>query len=316
MKAKIAIVTIVGLAACNLALAQNEPAAADQSAADRPAAVASGAIIPLIQFQEVPLTTAIENLARQASLNYILDPKVGYGQVGENGQVKTPPNISIRWENLTSQQALLALLNNYGLQVVDDPKTKIARITIKDPAALEPLQTKIIQLKFASPSNIIASVQTVLSDKRSKVVADIRTSQLVVSSTEREQIEVDKLIELLDTQTKQVLIEAKILETTLSPKTEKGIDWSGTLSKQNVRFGNNVNGGQAGRYSQTRAYNTNSALGGFDIVDTFGPNNLLNNPGILVDTAKGFNPSTAFLDADGVNVAISFLNQSGDTKVV
>lgn len=316
MKAKIAIVTIVGLAACNLALAQNEPAAADHSAADRPAAVASGAIIPLIQFQEVPLTTAIENLARQASLNYILDPKVGYGQVGENGQVKTPPNISIRWENLTSQQALLALLNNYGLQVVDDPKTKIARITIKDPAALEPLQTKIIQLKFASPSNIIASVQTVLSDKRSKVVADIRTSQLVVSATEREQIEVDKLIELLDTQTKQVLIEAKILETTLSPKTDKGIDWSGTLSKQNVRFGNNVNGGQAGRYSQTRAYNTNSALGGFDIVDTFGPNNLLNNPGILVDTARGFNPSTAFLDADGVNVAISFLNQSGDTKVV
>ena len=315
MKAKIAIVTIVGLAACNLALAQNEPAAADHSAADKPAAVASGAVIPLIQFQEVPLTTAIENLARQASLNYILDPKVGYGQVGENGQVKTPPNISIRWENLTSQQALLALLNNYGLQVVDDPKTKIARITIKDPAALEPLQTKIIQLKFASPSNIIASVQTVLSDKRSKVVADIRTSQLVVSSTEREQIEVDKLIELLDTQTKQVLIEAKILETTLSPKTEKGIDWSGTLSKQNVKFGNNHNA--VGRYGQTRSYNTNSALGGFDIIDTFQPNNLLGNPpGILLDTAKGFNPSTAFLDADGVNVAISFLNQSGDTKVV
>ena len=77
MKAKIAIVTIVGLAVCTLALAQNEPAAAD-----KPAVVASGAVIPLIQFQEVPLTTAIENLARQASLNYILDPKVAYGQVG------------------------------------------------------------------------------------------------------------------------------------------------------------------------------------------------------------------------------------------
>ncbi|NOS70031.1 MAG: hypothetical protein HOP33_08880 [Verrucomicrobia bacterium] len=296
MKAKIAIVTIVGLAACHMALAQNEPAAADKSAADKPAVVASGAVIPLIQFQEVPLTTAIENLARQASLNYILDPKVGYGQVGENGQVKTSPNISIRWENLTAQQALLALLGNYGLQVVDDPKTKIARITIKDPAAPDPLQTKIIQLKFASPSNILASVQTVFTDKRSKVVADIRTSQLVVSSTEKELAEVDKLVALLDTQTKQVLIEAKILETTISPKTDKGIDWSGTLSRQSVALGNNL---------QTPP-----------LVDSVNKPLATVWPKLMIDTAKGFNPGTAFLDADGVNLAISFLNSSGDTKVV
>ena len=33
--------------------------------------------IPLIQFQDVPLTTAIEALARQANINYLLDPKIG-----------------------------------------------------------------------------------------------------------------------------------------------------------------------------------------------------------------------------------------------
>ena len=32
--------------------------------------------IPLIQFQDVPLTVAIENLARQANINYLLDPQV------------------------------------------------------------------------------------------------------------------------------------------------------------------------------------------------------------------------------------------------
>ena len=30
--------------------------------------------IPLIQFQDVPITTAIENLARQAGINYLIDP--------------------------------------------------------------------------------------------------------------------------------------------------------------------------------------------------------------------------------------------------
>lgn len=318
MKAKLAIVTLVGLSACTLALAQNEPAAPEaaetQPAAPAVATPATGAVIPLIQFQDVPLTTAIDNLARQAGINYIMDPKVGYGQPDERGQIKGQPNISIRWENLTAEQALNALITTYGLQLVSDSKTGITRVTIKDPAAAEPLVTQVRQLKFASPSNIVASVQTVLLDKRSKVIADVRTSQLVVSATEKELEAVDKLIERLDTQTKQVLIEAKILETTLNPKTSKGIDWSGTLKAQQFRFGNNALPGIASTPSSTDPVTgaitpgTQGTIGG-----------ILNNPGMLMnDTAGGFgfNPAAAFLNADGVSAALSFLNTSGDTKVV
>ena len=81
-------------------------------------------------------------------------------------------------------------------------------------------------------------MQTTLVDKRSKIMADIRTSQLVVLCTEREMDSVNKLVERLDTPTKQVLIEAKLLETTVSPSTTKGINWAGTLGGQNIRFGN------------------------------------------------------------------------------
>src|SRR5688572_10673637 len=98
MKAKLAILTLVGLSACNLALAQNDTAV-PPPAETTPAAAAPApdATIPLIQFQDVPLTTAIDNLARQAQINYIMDPKVGYGQPDERGQIKAQPNISIRW---------------------------------------------------------------------------------------------------------------------------------------------------------------------------------------------------------------------------
>ncbi len=318
MKAKLAIMTLVGLGACTLALAQNEPAASKPAeTAPAAAAPAPGATIPLIQFQDVPLTTAIDNLARQAGINYILDPKVGFGQPDERGQIKAQPNISIRWENLSAEQALNALITTYGLQLVSDVKTGISRVTVKDPAAAEPLVTKVVQLKFASPSNIVASVQTVLLDKRSKVIADIRTSQLVVSATEREQEAVDKLVERLDTQTKQVLIEAKILETTLNPKTAKGIDWSGTLAAQNMRFGNNA----LPSLAPTPATTALDANGNTVVVPgtqgTIG--GILNNPGLLMNDAAGsfgFNPATAFLNADGVSAAVSFLNSSGDTKVV
>ena len=293
MKAKIAIVTLVGLTACNLAWAQQP--AADKPAPAATATPAAPGKIPLIEFREVLLTTAIDNLARQAGINYILDPKVGFGQPDERGQIRPQPNITIRWENLTAEQALNALIGTYGLQLVTDTKTGISRVTVKDPAAAEPLVTKVVQLKFASPSNMVASVMTVLGDKRSKVIADVRTSQLVISATEKEQEAVEKLVERLDTQTKQVLIEAKILETTLSPKTSKGINWSGTLANQNASFGNN-----------------NQATPAIDSVK----NPLATKwPKMVLGAASG-QVGNMFLNADGVNAALSFLNTSGDTKVV
>lgn len=303
------------------------PAAAEPAppatAATEPAVAPAAAVIPLIQFQDVALTTAIENLARQAGLNYILDPKVTFGQAGPDGKAAAQPNINLRWENLTAEQALMALLNVYNLQLVDDPKTKVSRITVKDPLAPDPLVTKVVQLKYASPSNIVAAVQGVLTDekKRSKVVVDTRTSQLVVVATEKEQLAVEELVKQLDTPTKQVLIEAKILETTVNPKTVKGVDWSSTLSKQNITFGNGITRGTSTTTSPGTP--TSTTLPGGRTVTTSPSSStetvlttLLGGGGVSYNTLSGFSPETAFLNADGLNVALSFLNSSADTKTI
>jgi type II secretory pathway component GspD/PulD (secretin) len=272
-------------------------------------------IIPLIVMDDVPLTDAIKNLARQANINYMLDPKLSYGQMGPDGRPISQPTVSIRWENITAEQALTALINNYGLQLVPDPKTKIFRVTIKDPAVPDPLQSRIIQLKYASPSNLLAAVETTLIDKRSKVMADVRTSQLVVLATERELDAVDQLVARLDTQTRQVLIEARLLETVVSPSTEKGINWAGTLAAQHVTVGNNA---LPGIPAQT-AIPANPTLGTAEVGASQGIiGGLLSNPQVIGSLAKGsfFSPATAFLNADGVNAVVSFLNQNSDTKVI
>ena len=125
------------------------------------------AVMPLIQMKDALLTDAIENLARQAGLNYILDPKIPYLSTGPD---RVPqPTVSLRWENLTAEQALSAVLDNFNLVIVDNPKTHISRITVKDPTAPDPLMTKAIQLKYADPTNVITAVQSILMDKRSKV---------------------------------------------------------------------------------------------------------------------------------------------------
>jgi len=265
------------------------------SEADSTNAAPAAVVIPTIVMDEVPLTDAIKNLARQAGLNYILDPKVTFGPVGADGKT-TVPNISIRWENVTAEQALNTLLTTYSLQLIEDPKTKIARITVRDPAAPEPLVNKIIQLKYASPSNMLAAASTALVDKRSKVMGDVRTSQLVVLATEKEVDAIDKMIVSLDTPTKQVLIEARLLETSMNPSTVKGIDWTGTLQAQHLAFGNNLQ-------QNSPAASVNNTLS-----QSF--------PKMLFDTAKGFNPATAFLDADGVNAVFSFINQNSEARVI
>jgi type IV pilus secretin PilQ/predicted competence protein len=268
-----------------VAARENEAAAA---AANAQAGEKKDETVPLIVIDDVPLTDAIRNLARQSNLNFQFDPRV---------TTSNQPNISIRFENVTAQEALQAVLDNYSLSLIKDPKSKIARVTIKDPKAEDPLVAKIVQLKYSDPSNLVSIVKMTLSP-RSSVVADSRTSQLIINTTEKEIDPVLKLIATLDTPTKQVLIEAKLIETSKNPSTIKGIDWSGTLAAQQLSFGNNQqNAPVLAGESVNRPLATQW-------------------PKLMVDTAKGFNPATAFLDADGVSAVLSFLNKDTDTEVV
>jgi type II secretory pathway component GspD/PulD (secretin) len=323
MKSKLIILSLAGLlAGSTVGLTQDNQPAAGENKPQTENVPANSAprdpneVIPLIVMDDVGLIDAIKNLARQANLNYILDPKVSFGTIGPDGKPIPQPTISIRWEKLTAQQALIAVLNNYNLMIIEDPKTQIARITVKDPAAPDPLISKIIQLKFASPSNMQATVQANLIDKRSKVLGDVRTSQLVVLATEKEMQEVDELVEKLDTITKQVLIEAKLLETSKNPRTIKGIDWSDTLTAQKFTFGNNSLPGTP----PTPATPAFVGPGGTIVPATPATpgtiGGILSDPKLLFSTADGLNPPTAFLNADGVSAALSFINKDTDAQVL
>jgi len=275
----------------------------------------TAAVIPLIQFSDVPITTAIENLARQAGINYLLDPKIGYGQPDANGQIKAEPTLSIRWENITAEHALVALLDNYSLQIVEDQKTGISRVTTKDPSAPPVLITRVVQLKYASVSNMVDAAQAALTDRRSKVMADSRTSQIIVVATEREQSDVDALVVQLDKPTKQVLIETRLIELSSNPTTTKGMDWSGTLAAQNIKFGNNSLPGTPPSHLPIYDQSGLNIIGYTDSPGTLG--GVLNSgPGLLANTANGFNPSTFFLNADGVSAVLSFLNKDADAQVI
>src|SRR5437868_7531182 len=86
---------------------------ATTTAAAAPSAGTAGTndTVPLIVIEDVPLTDAIRNLARQSNLNFQFDPRVASSN---------QPTISIRFENVTAQEALNAVLDNYNLALIRD----------------------------------------------------------------------------------------------------------------------------------------------------------------------------------------------------
>ena len=86
------------------------------------------AIIPLIIMDAVPLAEAIRNLARQVGLSYVTDPSLGF----DNDRHQL--SVSLRLENITAREALIAMLRNYNLELVGGSGGKIARIRVRDQA--------------------------------------------------------------------------------------------------------------------------------------------------------------------------------------
>jgi type II secretory pathway component HofQ len=293
---------------------------------------ATDEVLETVSFDGEPLPDAIRALALHAGLNIQFDPRL-LNTVGPDGHSipVTPPSISEKWKNVTAKQALTSLLENYGWQLVLDPSTPIVRITAKDPTAPEPLVTTVIQLEYSDPTNILAEVQSTLTP-RSTIISDKRTHKLIIRTTEKELPGVEALIAKLDTSTRQVLIEAKIVETTKDINSAKGVDWTGTLAAQHVSFGNGLTSGTFGKtnVSSTGVATATVSPGGSTITGVSGgltstvtnvsglTTTILGSSsqggGLSMNTAHGFSPTTAFLNADGVSAVLSFLNTDADTR--
>ena len=93
---------------------------------------ASTQVIPLIVLDEVPLTAAIRNLARQAGLDYEIDPACGLTAGARE------PTVSARWSDFTARQALFATLDKYCLQMVRRPSDGVMQIELRGQSRAKP----------------------------------------------------------------------------------------------------------------------------------------------------------------------------------
>ena len=85
--------------------------------------------IPHIKFSDVLITTAIENFARLANLNYLIDPKLFAPPGGSNLHGIPEPSLTLDWTNISANDALARILKENGLVMVQDKFTTVALIT-------------------------------------------------------------------------------------------------------------------------------------------------------------------------------------------
>jgi rhamnogalacturonyl hydrolase YesR len=133
------------------------------------AATHTTGVIPLIEFEQVPLSQAISVLARQAGINYILDPNLGYDQPAERTLTKPEPVVTIRWTEVTAAQALQTVLSNYDLQMVQNPDTKVFRVSKQNPPTASARSARGSQplaatVKVANPAPFRRDCETVELD--------------------------------------------------------------------------------------------------------------------------------------------------------
>ncbi|HMQ11785.1 MAG TPA: type IV pilus secretin PilQ [Oligoflexia bacterium] len=95
--------------------------------------------------------------------------------------------------------------------------------------AVKPLDILFKPVSFAQAGTLEKQVKSVLSD-RGTVDIDSRTNTLIIKDIREHLDKAKRMIDILDTQTPQVTIEARIVEATTTFTRSFGINWSGSAS--------------------------------------------------------------------------------------
>ncbi len=97
---------------------------------------------------------------------------------------------------------------------------------------------RVFNLRYAKAADVEAHLKERLDAlKLGTARADERSNTIIVSSLSKRMDEVDKIVQALDEKTREVLIEAKIIQVTLSDDFDAGINWQKVFRDSDNKFG-------------------------------------------------------------------------------
>ena len=192
-----------------------------------------------LDLKDADIKDVFRTISQFTGLNIVIDPEVR-------------GTVTVQLENVPWDQALDLILKQNGLGYVLENNIMRIATTRKlqeeelDRAHLaearqasEPTRTVIKKLSYARAFEITPTLKSIMS-RRGDIVIDQRTNTLIIREIPTFLPAVLQLIDNLDTATPQVMIEARIVETTKSLGRSLGISW-GANGAADVAHGNTTN---------------------------------------------------------------------------
>jgi type IV pilus assembly protein PilQ len=176
---------------------------------------------------------------KDADIHNVLRLLADVGQVNVVTADNVTGTVTIRMRNVPWDQALDVVLQSKGLGMIragnmirvaplaDLEKEREMQLARRaQEVKLAPLETRLIPVSYAQAEQLQERARPMLSERGSLAV-DARTNVLIARDIAGNLNQIEELVRSLDTQTPQVLVEARIVEATSRYLRDVGIQWGG-----------------------------------------------------------------------------------------
>ncbi|MEY2551002.1 MAG: type pilus assembly protein PilQ [Verrucomicrobiota bacterium] len=240
-----------------------------------PESVTDNGGVGVREFQGDDVGAVLRLLARQSKINMVVSETVA-------------GTVTMRLEDVTALQAVAIIVKAKGL--VMDKVDNVYYVKTAAERTAEPTESDSYQFSYARAKDVVPLVAGQLSSKDAPQI-DERTNTLFYRETRANMDTIRKLLVQIDKPTKQVMIEARLVEVTANPKQNFGINWAGTFANKTVGYAPNTGG-------DFEMPNSNN----------HGSNNLFGNFGNLIAGQY------AILSVPNFSATLDLLNQDADAE--
>ncbi|MBI3602296.1 MAG: hypothetical protein HY209_05325 [Candidatus Omnitrophica bacterium] len=145
-------------------------------------------------------------------------------------QYSKPSYVLAALDNMKSNIGKIIIDEDTGTVVLVDTPPSIMVMKKAIEQIERPLDTLVYDLKYAKADVVAEKLRSRIDAKAvGSITADERSNQILVRVFPGRHDEVEKVIRSLDEPTREVLIEARILQVILKPNYDAGIDWSSQI---------------------------------------------------------------------------------------
>ncbi len=170
------------------------------------------------EFQGDDVGQVLRLLARQSKINMVVSEAVA-------------GTVTMRLEDVTALQAIAIIVKSKGLFM--DQIDNVYYIKTGAERTAEPTESESYQFSYGRAKDIAPLLATQLSSKEPPQV-DERTNTIFYRETRSNIDNVRKLMVQIDKPTKQVMIEARLVEVNANPKQSYGINWAGVVGSSSA----------------------------------------------------------------------------------